>query len=142
MTGIDLADKKSRIGGIISGANALIYVTHITSFLETAAFALIWSITLEVYPKNTRMNGLGLCSGIGRLGAIMGIILGEYKWLHLSTPVKIVAGASTLISAFLILALPDLTKEKMPQTVSEIEAFQFSAKTSNQNQENNTPEMD
>ena len=54
MTGIDLADKKSRIGGIISGANALIYVTHITSFLETAAFALIWSITLEVYPKNTR----------------------------------------------------------------------------------------
>ena len=47
----------------------------------------------------SRMNGLGLCSGIGRLGAIMGIILGEYKWLHLSTPVKIVAGKVFLFSS-------------------------------------------
>ena len=47
-----------------------------------------------------------------------------------------VAGASTLISAFLILALPDLTKEKMPQTVSEIEAYQFSVKTSHPNEQN------
>ena len=46
------------------------------------------------------MKGLGLCSGIGRLGAILGIILGEYKWLHLSTPVKIVAGKIFLYSSF------------------------------------------
>ena len=85
----------------------------------------------------SRTKGLGLCSGIGRLGAILGIILGEYKKLHLSTPVQVVAGASTLISAFLILALPDLTQQKMPQTLNEIEVMQFSSKTQSQIQENN-----
>merc|ERR1711935_689489 len=109
-----------------TGSNALIYVTHITSFFQTAAFALIWSITVEVFPKTVRTKGLGLCSGIGRLGAILGIILGQYKKLHLSTPVRVVAGASALISAFLILVLPDLTKQKMPCTVNEIEVLQFS----------------
>ena len=85
----------------------------------------------------SRTKGLGLCSGIGRFGAILGIILGEYKKLHLSTPVQVVAGASTLISAFLILALPDLTQQKMPKTLNEIEVMQFSSKTQSQIQENN-----
>ena len=89
------------------------------------------------YAFFSRTKGLGLCSGIGRLGAILGIILGEYKKLHLSTPVQVVAGASTLISAFLILALPDLTQQKMPQTLNEIEVMQFSSKTQSQIQENN-----
>lgn len=55
----------------------------------------------------------------------MGIILGEYKKLHLSTPVRIVAGASTLISALLIRVLPDMTKKKLPKTMEEVENFQF-----------------
>lgn len=83
----------------------------------------------------SRTKGLGLCSGIGKLGAIVGIILGEYKKLH--PPVRVVTGASTLITAFLILALPDLTKHKMPKTVKEIEVMQFSSRTQNQVQQSN-----
>jgi hypothetical protein len=44
-----------------------------------------------------------------------------------------VAGASTLISAFLIMALPDLTQQKMPQTLNEIEVMQFSSKNTEPN---------
>ena len=59
MTSIDLADNSNHsmeFGPLsfTTGSNTLIYVTHITSFLQTAAFALIWSITLEVFPKNVR----------------------------------------------------------------------------------------
>ena len=38
----------------LSGTNALIYVMHITSFLETAALDLIWLLTIELFPKGTR----------------------------------------------------------------------------------------
>ena len=34
--------------------NVLIYVCHINSFLETAAFALIWTMTIEIFPKPYR----------------------------------------------------------------------------------------
>ena len=48
-----------------------------------------------------------------------------------------IAGASALISAFLILVLPDLTKQKMPCTVNEIETLQFSGdRRQEQNQQN------
>lgn len=73
----------------------------------------------------SRTKGLGLCSSIGLLGGILGIILGEYQKLHRSTPVRIVAGASTIISAFLIQILPDLTQEKLPETMHDIEKLQF-----------------
>ena len=39
---------------VLQGANGLIYVAHINSFLETAAFALLWLLTLEAFPRNIR----------------------------------------------------------------------------------------
>lgn len=41
-------------GTSLKGSNALIYVAHITSFFETAGFALLWTMTVEMFPKNIR----------------------------------------------------------------------------------------
>ena len=86
-------------------------------------------IKMHFSPFLSRTKGLGLCSGIGRLGGILGIILGEYKKLHLSPPVRTVIGASTLISAFLIRILPDLTQQKLPKNIRQIEEVQFRTPT-------------
>merc|ERR1719510_2743639 len=100
----------------------LIYFSHITSFLATAALALIWTMTIEAFPKPYRMNGIGICSGFGRIGGIAGIILGEYNQLPYSKPVIAVVGAMALMTAFLIRILPDMTREKMPKDFAEIES--------------------
>ena len=71
-----------------------------------------------------RMKGVGICSGLGTIGGIVGIILGEYQKLPYSTTVIAVIGALTLITAFLIRVLPDITKEKMPKTFADLEKLQ------------------
>ena len=67
-----------------------------------------------------RLIGVGLCSGLGRLGAIAGVVLGEYKHLHLSAPVLVTAGAITLISAFAISKVPDYTRRQtLPKNMED-----------------------
>ena len=48
------ADDKGHFHEVLKGSNGLIYVAHINSFLETAAFALLWLLTLEAFPQNVR----------------------------------------------------------------------------------------
>ena len=83
-----------------------------------------------------RPFGVGLCSGIGRLGAILGLILGEYKKLHLINPAMIVIGVLTFISAVLVNLLPDLTKKIMPKNLTDIEQQIFYSSNSNVNHNN------
>lgn len=109
------------IGILSQGTYGVMFVAHINMCLATAAMGLLWMITVEAYPKKYRPFGVGLCSGIGRLGGIIGLILGEYKKLHLSNPAMIVIGVLTFISAVLVNLLPDLTKKIMPKKLKDIE---------------------
>ena len=81
---------------------------------------------------SSRNVAIGFCSGIGRLGAILGIFLGEYKQLHLSNTVMFVMGFLMLVSAVFLKLLPDLTRHKMPRTLKELEDIQFGTNASSQ----------
>ena len=72
-----------------------------------------------------RMTCNGICSGVARLGAITGILIGEMKMLNESQVVLALAGGLILISAFLIKVIPDMTKHKMPNTVQDVLLVQF-----------------
>ena len=91
-------------------------------FLTVNIFQLRWI--------SYRNIAVGFCSGIGRLGAILGIFLGEHKQLHLSTTVMFVMGFLMMVSAVFLKLLPDLTKHKMPRTLKELEDIQFGTNNS------------
>ena len=71
-----------------------------------------------------RLIGIGICSGLGRFGAMAGVVLGEYQHLHLSAPVLVTAGAMTLASAFIISSVPDYTKhQKLPENIEDLKNY-------------------
>ena len=72
-----------------------------------------------------RTTCTGLCSGAARLGAITGIMIGELNLLHSSVIVNVLAALVTLLSAFLIKILPDMTKHRMPVSLQDIAKVQF-----------------
>ena len=73
-----------------------------------------------------RTGFVGLCSGVARIGAITGIILGDYNLFHLFAPVLILVGTLALFSSLLVPFLPDMTKHKMAKTYQDIQKVQFS----------------
>lgn len=41
-------------GTSLKGSNGLIYMAHISSFFETAGFAILWTMSVEMFPKHVR----------------------------------------------------------------------------------------
>ena len=52
-------------------------------------------------------------------------MIGELNLLHSSFVVNILAAVVTLLSAFLIKILPDMTKSRMPVSLQDIVKVQF-----------------
>ena len=104
--------------------------THLSIYLTTASFDLIWIVAPETFPKEFRNTCMGICSGATRLGAITGILLSELQVLNESY-VLLTAGCFMLVSAYLILLLPDMTKYNLPNTPEDVMKVQFPDKKSN-----------
>lgn len=57
----------------------VLFIINITlKFLASASFAIIYLYSTELFPTNVRTTGLGICSMIGRLGAILGTFSNDY----------------------------------------------------------------
>jgi MFS family permease len=53
-------------------------INIVLKFLASASFAIIYLYSTELFPTNVRTTGLGICSMIGRLGAILGTFSNDY----------------------------------------------------------------
>merc|ERR1711963_1022322 len=102
-----------------------VFLVHLSALLEAAAFALIWVITPECFPKRYRTTCVGFCSGFARIGAITGIVFSEFNILFLNAPVLLLARALAFLSSILVPFLPEMTKHKMPETYQDIQKVQF-----------------
>jgi hypothetical protein len=56
----------------------LFLINILLKFLASISFAIIYLYSTELFPTNLRTTGLGICSMIGRLGAILGIFSNDY----------------------------------------------------------------
>jgi hypothetical protein len=56
----------------------MIIINVALKFLASASFAIIYLFSTELFPTNVRTTGLGICSMIGRLGAILGTFSNDY----------------------------------------------------------------
>ena len=118
---IDTSDSNS----IYAPKNIILLLTHLTTFLVSASFELIWILTPETFPTKFRNTCTGICSTSARIGAITGILLGEMKILNLSHVLLAFTGTLILISGFLIKLLPDMTKHKLPENSEDVLKVQF-----------------
>ena len=67
-----------------------------------------------------RTSLTGVCSFVARLGALLGISLGEYDVLHRYNITMFLAAALSFLSAVLLQFLPEMTEIKMADTYEEI----------------------
>ena len=65
--------------------NILFTINILLKFCASASFATIYLFSTELFPTNLRTTSIGICSMIGRLGAILGTFSNDYlvsSWMR------------------------------------------------------------
>ncbi|CAF0837598.1 unnamed protein product [Rotaria sordida] len=90
-------------------------------FLASGSYAIIYIYANELFPTNVRNTGMGICSMVARIGAIIGTFCNDSLtriWIHL--PVFLY-GIVSLVAAILALTFPETLNRPLPQTVADVE---------------------
>lgn len=56
----------------------IIIIDGSLKFLASASYAIIYIYANELFPTNVRNTGMGICSMIARIGAIIGTFCNDY----------------------------------------------------------------
>ncbi|RUS74490.1 hypothetical protein EGW08_017741 [Elysia chlorotica] len=102
-----------------------VLLSNLGKFGISAAFGIIWLYTPELLPTPARQSGIGLCSFVGRLGAMVSPYIATLNDV-LDGPVGesaplLVFGAAAVAAGLLCLLLPETARRKLPETVEEAE---------------------
>ncbi|CAF0928905.1 unnamed protein product [Rotaria sordida] len=90
-------------------------------FLSAGSYAIIYIYANELFPTNVRNTGMGICSMVARIGAIIGTYSNDNLtrlWIHL--PI-LFYGSVSIIAALLALIFPETLNQPLPQTVDDVE---------------------
>ncbi|CAF0834845.1 unnamed protein product [Adineta steineri] len=96
-------------------------INLLLKFLASGSYAIIYIYANELFPTNVRNTGMGICSMVARIGAIIGTFCNDYLtriWIYL--PI-VLYGIVSLISAILALMFPETLNKSLPQTVEDVE---------------------
>nr|XP_054752655.1 organic cation transporter protein-like [Lytechinus pictus] len=88
----------------------------------SASYSIVYVYSAECFPTPVRSIGVGTCSMMARVGAIVSpliLILGDYYY---PAPL-IIFGTTTILAGFLSLLFPETRGKKLPETVEEGEIF-------------------
>ncbi|CAF2083479.1 unnamed protein product [Rotaria magnacalcarata] len=110
-----------------SGQHALMFIVHVTmKFFATGSYAIIYIYANELFPTNARNTGIGICSMIARIGAIVGTLSNDHLsrvWLHF--PIVVFGFTSILAVAFIAIC-PETFNKPLPQTIEDVEEMGLS----------------
>ncbi|XP_077977078.1 organic cation transporter protein-like [Glandiceps talaboti] len=100
----------------------MITFNMIGKFSISGVFAISWIYFTELYPTVVRSSGASISVMAGMIGAIMAPQILDFRqlWEHLP---KLVFSLLPILSAFLVLCLPETRGEKLPETMEEGEWF-------------------
>ncbi|CAF2673341.1 unnamed protein product [Rotaria sp. Silwood2] len=90
-------------------------------FLSSGSYAIIYIYANELFPTNVRNTGMGICSMVARIGAIIGTYSNDNLtrlWIHL--PI-LFYGSVSLIAALLALMFPETLNQPLPQSIDDVE---------------------
>ncbi|XP_060692836.1 organic cation/carnitine transporter 2-like [Hemiscyllium ocellatum] len=92
----------------------------IGKFGVTAAFAIVYVYSSELFPTVVRNMGVGVSSMAGRFGAIVSPYI-FYLGVHHDFLPFIVMGTLTVFSAVLVLFLPETVNIPLPETIDQMQ---------------------
>ncbi|CAF1360110.1 unnamed protein product [Adineta steineri] len=105
----------------------LIFIMNVLlKFFAAGSYAIIYIYANELFPTGIRNTGMGICSMVARIGAIVGTTSNDMLtrvWINL--PV-VLFGILSLIAAFLVLMLPETLNKTLPQTIEDTEQMGLS----------------
>ncbi|XP_006822963.2 organic cation transporter protein-like [Saccoglossus kowalevskii] len=89
----------------------------------TAGFSIIYLYSAELFPTPLRSTGVGMCSSIARVGAMIApqLIFMSTIWEPLFS---VVSGITSIVAGLLIIPLPETRGRKLPETLMEAEEFE------------------
>lgn len=95
-------------------------LTIIGKFSATVNFNSIYFYTCELFPTHLRSSAIGLCSTLGRVGAMVAVAVSGLDWVSPSLPPAIMA-APAAMAALLLLRIPQPETKNcaLPDTVEE-----------------------
>ncbi|CAF0726177.1 unnamed protein product [Adineta steineri] len=100
----------------------LMFMVNIAlKFLASGSYVIIYIYANETFPTHGRNTGMGVCSMISRLGAIIGTFSNDHltrAWPH--TPI-VVYGATSVVAMLLATIFPETLNKPLPQTITDVE---------------------
>ncbi|CAF0749054.1 unnamed protein product [Didymodactylos carnosus] len=110
---------------MIKDSNAqkiMIFIVNVVlKFLASFSYAIIYIYANELFPTGVRNTGMGICSMVARVGAIIGTTCNDLLtrvWTEL--PI-VLYGCVSLIAAILALMFPETLNKPLPQSVEDVE---------------------
>ncbi|XP_071397630.1 organic cation/carnitine transporter 2 [Centroberyx affinis] len=94
----------------------------IAKFSVTAAFAIVYAYSAELYPTVLRNTAVGACSMASRLGSISAPYFIYLRSYSVSLP-YILIGSLTTLSGLLSLLLPESFGMPLPDTIAHMQEF-------------------
>ncbi|CAF0776156.1 unnamed protein product [Adineta steineri] len=101
-------------------------INVLLKFLAAGSYAIIYIYSNELFPTGVRNTGMGICSMVARIGAIVGTTSNDMLtrlWINFPT---VLFGILCFIAAFLILMLPETLNRTLPQTIEDTEQMGLS----------------
>merc|ERR1711935_96930 len=96
--------------------NALAYCGK---FFISGAYSLVYLLTGELFPTSVRSTGYSVCNFFARMTSISMPFIVNAGMSALWLP-SIVFGSMTLLSALIVMTLPDTTNRKLKLTVENV----------------------
>ena len=91
-------------------------------FCASASYAIIYLYSSELFPTSVRNSGMGTCSMMARVGAIVApLILSMGDSLNSTSFPFLVFGISGILGAASAVLLPETLNKNLPETVVEAE---------------------
>ncbi|CAF2727063.1 unnamed protein product [Rotaria sp. Silwood2] len=90
-------------------------------FFSSGSYVIIYIYANETFPTQGRNTGMGVCSMIARLGAIIGTFSNDHltrAWQHF--PI-VVYGVTSLFAMLLATVFPETLNQPLPQTIEDVE---------------------
>jgi hypothetical protein len=88
-------------------------------FGASAAFAIVYVYTAELYPTSIRQTAVGACSSLGRIGSIIAPLLATFD----NELANSIMGGSALVGGLLALFLPETLGLPLPKNTKDIKAL-------------------
>ncbi|KAG7500185.1 solute carrier family 22 member 13-like [Solea senegalensis] len=100
--------------------NLLAGLAMVGKFGITAAIAVIYVYTAEIFPTVLRQTGIGISSMFARVGGVLAPVI-SMLGVHSPAAPLVIFGTSTVLGAALALALPETADRPLPDTVEDAE---------------------